>query len=141
MTRFTIGSVLGFLVGISVAATQAPPKEDPCVGWKFDCAVLEAGILTLSGGDMEKYANILDNMGWSAARAVKRMQGQDVNTARPDMYDYETKNMNPIERLKHNNVRDVIMREAVILLQENEKNKEMIEHGFPKKGQVARIGA
>ena len=138
MTRFTTGSILGFLVGISVAATQAPPKVDPCTGWKFDCAVLEAGILTLSGGDMEKYANVLENMGWSAARAVKRMQGEDVNTARPDMYTYETKGMNAIDRLQHNNVRDVIMREAVILLQEEEERKA---RSMPKKRNAVRLDA
>ena len=138
MTRFSTGSILGFLIGISVAATQAPPKVDPCMGWKFDCAVLEAGILTLSGGDMEKYANVLENMGWSAARAVKRMQGEDVNTARPDMYTYETKGMNAIDRLQHNNVRDVIMREAVILVQEEEERKA---RNMPKKRNAVRLDA
>jgi len=136
MNRFVSGTLLGFVVGVGVAATQAPPKVDPCVGWKFDCAVLEAGILTLSGGDMEKYANVLENMGWSAARAVKRMQGEDVNTARPDMYTYETKGMNALDRLQHNNVRDVIMREAVILVQEEEERKAR-DIQFQKKGQVA----
>ena len=138
MTRFSTGSILGFLIGISVAAAQAPPKVDPCMGWKFDCAVLEAGILTLSGGDMEKYANVLENMGWSAARAVKRMQGEDVNTARPDMYTYETKGMNAIDRLQHNNVRDVIMREAVILLQEEEERKA---RSMPKKRNAVQLDA
>ena len=138
MTRFSTGSILGFLIGISVAATQAPPKVDPCMGWKFDCAVLEAGILTLSGGDMEKYANVLENMGWSAARAVKRMQGEDVNTARPDMYTYETKGMNALDRLQHNNVRDVIMREAVILVQEEEERKA---RNMPKKRNAVRLDA
>ena len=138
MTRFSTGSILGFLIGISVAAAQAPPKVDPCMGWKFDCAVLEAGILTLSGGDMEKYANVLENMGWSAARAVKRMQGEDVNTARPDMYTYETKGMNAIDRLQHNNVRDVIMREAVILVQEEEERKA---RNMPKKRNAVQLDA
>ena len=138
MTRFTTGSILGFLIGISVAATQAPPKADPCTGWKFDCAVLEAGILTLSGGDMEKYANVLENMGWAAARAVKRMQGEDINTARPDMYTYETKGMNALDRLQHNNVRDVIMREAVILVQEEEERKA---RNMPKKRNAVRLDA
>ena len=78
----------------------------------------------------------MSNMGWAAARAVKRMQGQDVSTARPDMYTYETKGMNAIDRLQHNNVRDVIMREAVMLIQEEEERKAR-DIQFQKKGQVA----
>lgn len=139
MTRFTTGSILGFLVGISVAATQAPPKEDPCMGWKFDCAVLEAGILTLCGGDMEKYANVLQNMGWSAARAVRRKMGQDVESATPQMYKFETETMNAIDRLQHNQVRDVVMQEAIIVLQEDAARKA--RNLSPKKGQAARLDA
>lgn len=139
MTRFTTGSILGFLVGISVAATQAPPKEDPCTGWKFDCAVLEAGILTLCGGDMEKYANVLQNMGWSAARAVRRKMGQDVESATPQMYKFETETMNAIDRLQHNQVRDVVMQEAIIVLQEDAARKA--RNLSPKKGQAARLDA
>jgi hypothetical protein len=139
MTRFTTGSILGFLVGISVAATQAPPKEDPCTGWKFDCAVLEAGILALCGGDMEKYANVLQNMGWSAARAVRRKMGQDVESATPQMYKFETETMNAIDRLQHNQVRDVVMQEAIIVLQEDAARKA--RNLSPKKGQAARLDA
>lgn len=140
MTRFTTGSILGFLVGISIAAAQAPPKQVNCDGWKFDCAVLEAGILTLCGGDMEKYANVLQNMGWSAARAVRRKMGQDVAEATPQMYNYETESMNAIDRLQHNNVRDLVMQEAVFVLQEDAARKAR-DLTPRKKGQAARLDA
>ena len=44
--------------------------------------------------------------------------------------------MNAIDRLQHNNVRDVIMREAVMLIQEEEERKAR-DIQFQKKGQVA----
>lgn len=109
------------------------------MGWKFDCAVLEAGILTLCGGDMEKYANVLQNMGWSAARAVRRKMGQDVESATPQMYKFETETMNAIDRLQHNQVRDVVMQEAIIVLQEDAARKA--RNLSPKKGQAARLDA
>lgn len=123
MNRFVSGSILGFLVGISVAATQAPPKEDPCMGWKFDCAVLEAAVLTLSGGDMEKYSNVLENMGWAAARAVKRAEGVDVGGVNPNMYEWETTKMNAWQRRQHDNARDRVHLEAVILVKEEVERK------------------
>ena len=90
MNRFVSGTFLGFVVGAGVAATQVPEKTDPCDGWKFDCAVLEAAVLTLSGGDMEKYSNVMSNMGWAAVRAVKRAEGKDINDATPTMYKWES---------------------------------------------------
>ena len=128
MNRFVSGTFLGFVVGAGVAATQVPEKTDPCDGWKFDCAVLEAAVLTLSGGDMEKYTNVMSNMGWSAARAVKRAEGNDVSTATPQMYKWESQKMNAWERRKHEQIRDTVHLESVSVVKENidRKNKNKI---------------
>ncbi len=124
MNRFTSGTILGVVIGASVAATQAPDKVDPCDGWKFDVAVLEAAVLTLSGGDMEKYSNVMSNMGWAAARAVKRAEGKDVNTATPTMYKWESSRMNAWQRRQHDHVRDTVHLESVMLIKEEaEKNQ------------------
>lgn len=123
MNRFTSGTLFGFVVGLGVAATQAPPKADPCEGWKFDCAVLEAAVLTLSGGDMEKYSNVLSNMAWATARAVKRAEGNDINTATPELYKWETSKMNAWQRRQHENVRDQVHIEAVLLVKEEQDKK------------------
>ena len=124
MNRFSVGTVLGFVVGLSVAATQAPPEKNPCEGWKFDVAVLEAAVLTLSGGDMEKYSNVMSNMGWAAARAVKRAEGKDINDATPSMYKWESSRMNAWQRRQHDNVRDTVHLESVMLIKEEaEKNQ------------------
>jgi len=124
MNRFTGGIILGFVIGASVAATQAPDKVDPCDGWKFDVAVLEAAVLTLSGGDMEKYSNVMSNMGWAAARAVKRAEGKDINDATPSMYKWESSRMNAWQRRQHDNVRDTVHLESVMLIKEEaEKNQ------------------
>ena len=121
MTKFTVGTVLGFFIGISIAA--APKVQDECESWKFDVAVLEAGVLTLCGGDMEKYSNVLSNMAWAAARAVKRAAGDDVNTANPTMYKWETSKMTPFQRQQHETVRDKVHLESVIMVKENEEGK------------------
>ena len=123
MNRFISGTILGFTVGLGVAATQAPPKQDLCEGWKFDCAVLEAAVLTLSGGDMEKYSNVMNNMAWATVRAVKRAEGNDVNAATPEMYKWESAKMNAWQRRQHENVRDQIHIEAVLLVKEEEEKK------------------
>ena len=123
MNRFISGTILGFTVGLGVAATQAPPKEDPCAGWKFDVAVLEAAVMTLSGGDMEKYSNVMNNMGWSAVRAVRRAEGNDVNTATPGMYKWESAKMNAWQRRQHENVRDQVHIESVLLIKEEADKK------------------
>ena len=127
MNRFTSGTLLGFVVGLGVAATQAPPKADPCEGWKFDCAVLEAAVLTLSGGDMEKYSNVLSNMAWATARAVKRAEGNDINTANPGMYKWESSKLNAWSRRQHETVRDKVHLESVIMVKENAENKAKVD--------------
>jgi len=123
MNRFISGTILGFTVGLGVAATQAPPKVDPCEGWKFDCAVLEAAVLTLSGGDMEKYSNVMSNMAWATVRAVKRAEGNDVNTATPELYKWESAKMNAWQRRQHESVRDQVHIEAVLLVKEEADKK------------------
>jgi len=122
MNRFSVGTFLGFAVGLSVAGTQAP-QADPCEGWKFDCAVLEAAVLTLSGGDMEKYSNVLSNMAWATARAVKRAEGNDVNDARPNQYKWESSALNAWQRRQHESVRDQVHIEAVLLVKEEQDKK------------------
>jgi len=127
MNRFTGGTLLGFVVGLGVAATQAPPKADPCEGWKFDCAVLEAAVLTLSGGDMEKYSNVLSNMAWATARAVKRAEGNDVNDARPNQYKWESSALNAWQRRQHESVRDQVHIEAILLVKEEADKKKQLK--------------
>lgn len=127
MNRFTSGTILGFVIGASVAATQAPDKVDPCDGWKFDVAVLEAAVLTLSGGDMEKYSNVMSNIGWAAARAVKRAEGNDINTANPGMYKWESSKLNAWSRRQHETVRDKVHLESVIMVKENAENKAKVD--------------
>ncbi len=127
MNRFSVGTVLGFIVGLSVAATQAPPEENPCGGWKFDVAVLEAAVLTLSGGDMEKYSNVMSNIGWAAARAVKRAEGNDVNTANPGMYKWESSKLDAWSRRQHETVRDKVHLESVVMVKENAENKAKVD--------------
>ena len=121
MNQFSVGTVLGFVIGLSVAATQVPQKADSCDGWKFDVAVLEAAVLTLSGGDMEKYSNVMSNIGWAAARAVKRAEGNDINTANPGMYKWESSKLNAWSRRQHETVRDKVHLESVIMVKENAK--------------------
>ena len=127
MNRFISGTLLGFTVGLGVAATQAPPKEDPCDGWKFDCAVLEAAVLTLSGGDMEKYSNVMSNMAWATVRAVKRAEGKDVNDARPDHYKWESSKLNAWQRRQHENVRDQVHIESILLVKEEADKKKQLK--------------
>tara|TARA_R110001592_G_scaffold120363_1_gene324440 strand:+ start:1687 stop:2088 length:402 start_codon:yes stop_codon:yes gene_type:complete len=123
MNRFISGTILGFTVGLGVAATQAPPKVDPCGAWKFDVAVLEAAVLTLSGGDMEKYSNVMSNMGWAAVRAVKRAEGKDINDATPTMYKWESSKMTAWERRQLEQVRDNVHLECVLLVKEEADKK------------------
>ena len=126
MNRFSVGTFLGFAVGLSVAGTQAP-QADPCEGWKFDCAVLEAAVLTLSGGDMEKYSNVLSNMAWATARAVKRAEGNDVNDARPNQYKWESSALNAWQRRQHENVRDQVHIESILLVKEEADKKKQLK--------------
>tara|TARA_R100000951_G_C2591069_1_gene165036 strand:- start:308 stop:718 length:411 start_codon:yes stop_codon:yes gene_type:complete len=125
MNRFFCGSLLGFAVGVGVAATPAPPQDDPCVGWKFDCVVLESACLLLNNGDMNKHANVMENIRVAVGRVVARKQGKDVTKVRPDMYQWEITNMNASQRLNHNNLRDQIFGEFVTMVKEaNEKNQK-----------------
>ena len=72
MNRFTVGSMVGFIVGVGVAAAPAPPKQDPCEGWKADVAVLNAVIYVLCNQDDAKYTGTLKN--------TARYLGEAINT-------------------------------------------------------------
>ena len=71
MNRFTIGSMFGFIIGVGVAATPAPPKEDPCEGWKADVAVLNAVIYVLVKQDDVTYKRTMENAARYIGDAIK----------------------------------------------------------------------
>lgn len=122
MKNFIGGMCVGVLGCGILGASQK--DTDPCSGWRFDVAVLEAGILTLCDGNTEKYDNVLSNMAWSAGRAIKRTEGEDVNTVIPTTYKWEMESLNPFQRAGHARVRDIIYIEAVLLIKEKKNTDE-----------------
>ena len=71
MNRFIVGSVFGFIIGVGVAATPAPPKADPCEGWKADVAVLNAIIFVLVKQDDVTYQRTMENAARYIGEAIK----------------------------------------------------------------------
>jgi hypothetical protein len=75
---------------------------------------------------MEKYSNVMSNMAWATVRAVKRAEGKDVNDARPDHYKWESSKLNAWQRRQHENVRDQVHIESILLVKEEADKKKKL---------------
>jgi len=114
MKQFTIGSLVGLLVGASIAATPLQEKTDPCEGWKIDCLAMEAALLMSVGIDYDKYQNTRDNLGIIMAR----MTGGGT-------YKWETDRLLKSEQMVNDKIREAIILETAKYIEE--KNKQKVE--------------
>ena len=114
MKQFTIGSLVGLLVGASIAATPLQEKTDPCEGWKIDCLAMEAALLMSVGIDYDKYQNTRDNLGIIMAR----MTGGGT-------YKWETDRLLKSEQMVNDKIREAIITETAKYIEE--KNKQKVE--------------
>ena len=116
MKQFTLGSLVGLFVGLSIGATTLQEeKTDPCVGWKIDCLALEAAVLMSMNNDYDKYQNVRDNIGIVMSRLIKSDQ----------KYIWEEDGIPKSERISRDRFRDLIVEEsikfALEMARENEK--------------------
>lgn len=112
MKQFTLGSLVGLVVGASIAATPLQDKIDPCDGWKIDCLALEAALLLSVGMDYDKYQNTKDNLGV----IVSRMIGGG-------MYKWESDKLRKSEQMVNDKIRESIILETAKYVEEMKKQK------------------
>lgn len=108
MKQFVFGSLVGFAIGVSIAAT--PVEDNPCEAWKIDCLALEAALLMAVDGDYDKYQNTRDNLGTVMSSLLKTSN-----------YSWETDKLPKSERMLNDKIREAIVRESV------EYAKKMLE--------------
>jgi len=101
MKQFALGSLVGFAVGVSIAATPAQEKN-PCEGWKIDCLALEAAVLMAANSDYDKYQNIRDNIGIVMS-----------NILGGGLYQWETDKLPKSEQMINDKIREAIVRESI----------------------------
>ena len=112
MKQFTLGSLVGLVVGASIAATPLQDKIYPCDGWKIDCLALEAALLLSVGMDYDKYQNTKDNLGV----IVSRMIGGGV-------YKWESDKLRKSEQMVNDKIRESIILETAKYVEEMKKQK------------------